>query len=557
MMIRNKATCAGSRVRRGTVLVGLVLLLSACVIAQQAPARPSGFRISGTVVNSATGQPLAQMRVFLGRPQEREDREVVITGSDGRFQFDGISAGKYTLGAVKPGFLMQGFEQHEDFSSAIVVGPGLSAENLLFRITPAATIAGQIVDEQNEPVREAQVTLFRQRLLDGHITTRLRGQTNSDDRGQYRFGSLPPGTYFVMVSARPWYSPYSAFASTTEPNSSQDQSASAPLDVTYPLVYFPGVTDSSQATPITVAAGGHATADFSLTPVRSLHVRVHTPKLNLNQSYSVVLIPEAFQGVSLQMPMSVQTTATKPGEIEISGIAPGQYRLQMVFPGKETATFNQSVDLESDTELDATAGESMREISGTIRMQDGSQLPAGSGVLLRNAGSDEPAHAPLLPDGRFQFPLRGTLPPGRYEISMSARNTYIVSVSANGARLRGRTIELRGSDPVRLNIVAAQGIGRVDGTVLSSDGKPFAGAMVLLAPDDLADNVILIRRDQSDSDGTFTLPNIVPGHYTLVAMRDGWGLEWMNAAVLKPYLAGGEQVVVQKNGNYNLKVRVQ
>jgi protocatechuate 3,4-dioxygenase beta subunit len=97
----------------------------------------------------------------------------------------------------------------------------------------------------------------------------------------------------------------------------------------------------------------------------------------------------------------------------------------------------------------------------------------------------------------------------------------------------------------------------VDGTVLSSDGKPFAGAMVLLAPDNLGNNTVLIRRDQSDSDGTFTLPNVVPGHYSLLAIRNGWGLEWMNPAVLKPYLAGGEQVLVQKNGNYNLKVRVQ
>jgi protocatechuate 3,4-dioxygenase beta subunit len=500
---------------------------------------------------------VAHLRVFLGRPQESEDREVVITGADGRFQFDGIPAGKYTLGAVKPGFLMQGFEQHEDFSSAIVVGPGVSAENLLFRITPAATVSGQILDEQNEPVRDAQVTLFRQRLLDGHITTRLRGQTNSDDRGQYRFGSLPPGTYFVLVSARPWYSPYNADFSTTEANAGQDQNATAPLDVTYPLLYYSGVTDSSQATPITVAAGDHATADFSLTPVRSLHVRVHTPKLNLNQGYSVVLIPQAFQGVSVQMPVSVQTTMVKPGEIEISGVAPGQYRLQMVFPGKETTTFNQVLDLQADTELDASSANQARDISGTLTMQDGSRLPMGATIILRNTASEEAVRAYVLRDGRFEFSVQETIPPGTYEVAVGAQNTYVVSVSASGAHISDRRLEVGGADPVHLNIVAAHGIGRVGGTVLSSDGKPFAGAMVLLAPDNLGNNTVLIRRDQSDSDGTFTLPNVVPGHYSLLAIRNGWGLEWMNPAVLKPYLAGGEQVLVQKNGNYNLKVRVQ
>ena len=547
---------AATRVRDGIPFLCLTLVFT-CALAQQPPAPVPGFRVSGTAVNSVNGEPLAQIRVFLGRPQEREDREVVITGADGRFQFDGVPAGKYTLGAAKPGYLMQGFEQHENFSSAIVVGPGLSAENLLFRVTPAASISGQIVDEQNEPVRDAQLMLFRQRLLDGQITTRLRDQTNSDDRGQYRFGSLPPGTYFVMVSARPWYSHDSANVSSTQVSPGQDQSATSPLDVTYPLLYYSGVTDSSQATPIVVAAGDHATVDFSLTPVRSLHVRVRTPKLNLNHGYSIVLTPEAFQDVSVQMPVSVQTTMMKSGEIDISGIAPGQYRLQMVFPGKETTTFSQVLDLQGDTELDAFSANQARDISGTLTMQDSSRLPMGAAIVLRNTASGEAVRAFILRDGHFEFSVQETIPPGTYEIAVGAQNTYVVSASVNGAHIAGRRIEIRGSDPIHLTIVAAQGVGRINGTALLADGKPLAGAMVLLAPDDLANSAILIRRDQSDSDGTFTLPNVVPGHYTLLAIRNGWGLEWMNPAVLKPYLSGGEQVVVQKSGNYNLKVRVQ
>ncbi|HVO60745.1 MAG TPA: carboxypeptidase-like regulatory domain-containing protein [Terriglobales bacterium] len=547
---RDMVNCVGDALVLRACLLALVLVAS--VFAQLPNASPSGYRISGTAVNSVNGQPLAQIRVFLGRPQEREDN-VIITGADGRFHFDNVPPGKYTLGAAKPGFLNQGFEQHEDYSSAIVVGPGLSAENLVFRIAPAATISGQILDEQNEPVREAQVTLFRQRLLDGHLTTRMRQQATSDDRGQYRFGALASGTYFVMVSARPWYTPAAANPTMVD----QGQNAAASLNVTYPLLFYAGANDSSQATPITVAAGDHATADFSLTPVRSVHVRVHAPKLNLNQGYSVVLTPEAFQDVSVQMPVSVQTSMVKPGEIEISGIAPGQYRLQMVFPGKETTTFTQVVDLESDTELDASNGDQIKDISGTMKMQDGSPLPAGAGVVIRNIMSREVARARVSADGHFQFPLRETIPPGTYEVAVGAQNTYVVSITATGARVEGRSIEIGGSAPVHLNIVASQGIARIEGTAMSSDGKPVAGAMVLLAPDDMAHNPVLIRRDQSDSDGTFTLPNVVPGRYTLLAIRNGWGLEWMKREVLTPYLAGGEQVVVQRSGKYTLKVQVQ
>jgi hypothetical protein len=34
------------------------------------------------------------------------------------------------------------------------------------------------------------------------------------------------------------------------------------------------------------------------------------------------------------------------------------------------------------------------------------------------------------------------------------------------------------------------------------------------------------RVDQSDSDGTFTLPRTRPGKYVLMAIEDGWDLEW-------------------------------
>jgi hypothetical protein len=117
---------------------------------------------------------------------------------------------------------------------------------------------------------------------------------------------------------------------------------------------------------------------------------------------------------------------------------------------------------------------------------------------------------------------------------------------------------VRGSNPIRLAIVAGMGVAQITGTAISQDdNKPVAAAMVLLAPDDPAHNTVLIRRDQSDSDGTFTLASVVPGHYTLLAIRNGWDLEWMNPAVLKRYIPGGEPINVQTNGKYNLKVRVQ
>ena len=85
---------------------------------------------------------------------------------------------------------------------------------------------------------------------------------------------------------------------------------------------------------------------------------------------------------------------------------------------------------------------------------------------------------------------------------------------------------------------------RVDGFA-KLDGKGFAGAMVILVPENPALHTDRSRLDQTDSDGSFALNSVAPGHYTLLAIADAWQLEdgmeidWENPAVLAPYLSNG------------------
>jgi len=87
--------------------------------------------------------------------------------------------------------------------------------------------------------------------------------------------------------------------------------------------------------------------------------------------------------------------------------------------------------------------------------------------------------------------------------------------------------------------------------------KPVSGIMVVLAPQEMGDNTPLFRRDQSDSDGTFTLPDVVPGHYTALALRNAWDMEWASAEALRPYLAKGTPVVVSGKEKLNIRIVVQ
>ena len=75
-------------------------------------------------------------------------------------------------------------------------------------------------------------------------------------------------------------------------------------------------------------------------------------------------------------------------------------------------------------------------------------------------------------------------------------------------------------------------------------GKPFAGAMVVLVPKNPKADHDLFRRDQSDLDGTFSLRNVVAGSYTLLAIENGWDLDWSQPSVISAYLRHGRKIEV-------------
>jgi hypothetical protein len=74
--------------------------------------------------------------------------------------------------------------------------------------------------------------------------------------------------------------------------------------------------------------------------------------------------------------------------------------------------------------------------------------------------------------------------------------------------------------------------------------KKVAGVMVALVPNDPVAHIDLFRRDQSDFDGTFALRGVIPGAYTIVAVEDAWGLEWLQPSVLARYVQHGQNLSI-------------
>jgi hypothetical protein len=107
--------------------------LSCCALAPSAlkpqDAAAQGFKIAGTVVNAITGAPLARAKVTVADTRYRARQIATQTDESGHFEFAGLPAGKYGLQGSRAGYLLSSYEQHEQYSTAIVTGPEFQTDH--------------------------------------------------------------------------------------------------------------------------------------------------------------------------------------------------------------------------------------------------------------------------------------------------------------------------------------------------------------------------------------------------------------------------------------------
>ena len=533
----------------GRMVLYTVLLLLALVPglkAQQAgQSEPATLRISGKVVDSLSGAPLTRCSVEIAPTDDRGASRSVETGSDGLFAFDGLAEGKYRLSASKRGYLTQAYEQHDNFSTAIVVGPELQSEGLIFKVVPQAIITGVITDERGDPVRQAEVRLFKDEDRAGIRSTVQRQTAMTDDRGVYELARIDPGNYYVAVSGHPWYA---QAASHGQPNEKQAEEPASPLDVAYPTTFYPQATDSEDATPIPIRGGERIQADVTLNAQQAFHVRIPLPAKDQEGGFSLMASQSIFGQAESVSPFGV---TIQNGVMETVGILPGHYDFTLEHHGPggpmtESTHFSGDVT-SSSIELTPVDEESEVTVTGKVTSVDG-KVPSG-GIALLPAHHGRAYQAMLDKAGEFNVKV----PPGDYEILGQIPQMYLARLTAQDGEVKNRVLTVKAGSAPKLELLASKGFGQIDGIAKRGD-QPASGVMVLLAPDD---NPFLFRRDQSDSDGTFTLGNIVPGHYRLLAVERGWELEWANRDVLNAFLKKSVPVEVRANDKLARTVEVQ
>jgi 5-hydroxyisourate hydrolase-like protein (transthyretin family) len=547
-----------------SILIALPFL-AACgqsLDSQSAPPAASNLHeIAGAVLNTRTGLPIRDVEVAVFR--SKDDSLVVQTATDaeGHFSVPQLPDDKYSLRASHRGYIPAAFEEHENGSTAIVTGEGRISTGLRFMLAPQAVIFGVITDDSGDPVPGATVSLYRQDPRVGTGKAVRASGTGADEQGNYEIANLAPGSYFLSVTATPWYATHRPTPNGAQPKASEPRS---PLDVAYPAAYYPDVADSSFAAPIVVNAGERVPINVTLHPVPAIHVTMQLPATGTNGQFSMPQLqrevfgyPDGVQANISSATNGEPSAAHSVTTIEISGIAPGAYNVELNGPNGESSRAT-AIDLNSDQAIDLSSATPLAEVSGKITMAGGEAPPSSLFCILTPEQNENQASAPVGPDGSFHM---HSVRPGSYEFAIFTINTFgypmtTTHLTASGATLKDHRLTV-GGEPVTLTATLAGSTGSVNGFA-KFDGKPVSGIFLELIPKNTTAGRAAFAVNQSDSDGSFNFLHVLPGEYTLVAIQEGWMLDWTDPQAMAPYLPKGLNVIVPLHSQeINLKDSVE
>ncbi len=296
--------------------------------------------ISGTVVQSSSGQPVrdARVAVSLGQGKSLDS----MTDAAGRYSIKSVPPGQYRMGAMAPDRegRIGGFGPSAMRPVTLHAGEELTGFD--FRLVFRGTITGKVVDQNNEPVPGLRVVAVTREYHAGALRAVMTSSGNTDDLGEYVINRLEPGRAY-RIMAGPGWSRLSAYSE-------------APLDpaLRRPAIvptYFPNSRDPDGGEPV-VLRDGETREGLNIKVVRA-------PSFCMEGRLTGELGPHADFSISPVQPASGSTGASSysyaspgaavppDGKVRICDLPPGDYEIVVSESGQ--ATFAELVNFGTAT----------------------------------------------------------------------------------------------------------------------------------------------------------------------------------------------------------------
>jgi Carboxypeptidase regulatory-like domain len=473
-----------------------LFVLTASILAAQIVAR---YTVQGTVVNSATNEPIRRALVAVGG-------SMVFTGADGRFQVADMPEGPAMIAAQKPGFF--------DTASAkatVTVRSGMS--DVVIKLVPEARIQGQIVDEDGEPLAGVQVQVSAERIIDGRKQWRGEGGATSDARGHYAIEGLAAGSFRIQALSMPddWVS-----AGTAGP---------APMQV-YPSRYYPNARDIAAAQPVDVRAGASVQADFKFRPVPAFHIAGSIPAAPVGME----ITGEDAMGEQVALHAEFDEKTSK---FIISYIPAGIWPLVFETEDVEHRAY-YAKEIVTVTSQDVDGLRVMLQPLPTIPVKAtnaaGESVNLGGFDLQPVTGNSQERYPMLFAPGGVPAVLN--VPPGAYRAIASGTGDQCVDsiTSGNVDLIRERLTVALGSQPQPISVSLANNCATLEVAIRST----IVGekAAILVVPANLNSGVFV---GGAVGSAPAKFGGLSPGDYTVYAFSEIEGLEYRNPDVMRAF----------------------
>jgi predicted outer membrane repeat protein len=476
------------------------------------------------VVVSDIGAPIRDADIILSGQQVREGK----SDDNGRFEFDGLQAGRFYLSVTKAGFGTQvtTIQSSATAQPSIELSDGQTLDRTV-TLPRGGVIKGRLVDASGEPLANADMRVERfvygpggRQLAQHSGPTPNSWMTN--DLGEFRVFGLAPGAYLVSARTRQFGAPVT-------------MGAGGARDRAEGLIptYFPGTTRLADARSVRVAAGQEVVADFVATTGRLL--RVSGTVRNSRGA------PPAGHNVFLGVQTSNSSGQINGGAIAADGsfsvgnVPPGDYTLRVRqqgggTPDGEVAWMPISLSTEDLTGVQLTTqrGVTLRgrvEWAGsaprpTTTMRVSTRLAEYSGGPL---GGESPytyldlESGTVKPDDTFE--LGGAV--GRVLLSLAPQPWQVRSVTVNGKDVTDTGLDTASPDAASvITIVMTDRLTNVSGAVRDSQ-RPVNDYVVVVLPQKPIEGMGASRYTRvlrPDRDGAFSVRGLPTGEYVAAAL---------------------------------------
>ncbi len=242
-----------------------------------------------------------------------------------------------------------------------------------------------------------------------------------------------------------------------------------------------------------------------------------------------------------------QAMVDAKGTFEFRGVTAGQYTLhaRALTPDGHLASvqaLNVSDQPVAGLQLVLKPGGS---ISGTVTIEgeEANQAKAEPGsapfiVLFQPADQGSYAFggwiAPVRDDGKF---TAKDIQPGRYRVATYGGGAGYLKSARLGAEDAMTELEVPdGELSGTLELVMSRKGAEVSGTLRDAKDKPLPGGIAVLLPEDkYREQMDRYSVGTADQYGAFSIKNVRPGKYKLIAIEGAEGTEWMDPEFVKPY----------------------